>query len=222
MSDRFPAGPHLYVTGRAVEEHKPDFVETRFSVELTGFDLPAIKKEVDAITNVAWASAKRLGIAQDDFQVTGFSTRRKQNYTNGEMIDLGTEISRQFEVKLRSMDRKDEFNAWSQALFETGLNEIGHVGVDVDGREEKEAALRVTALRNAKAEADRLAGALDQVVTGVHTISDSPFGEGVNTGDGYCRKEGAGDEGAPALPDRVVLTAEVYVLFTMAKKQGSS
>ncbi|NQD35730.1 SIMPL domain-containing protein [Permianibacter sp. IMCC34836] len=215
MADRFPAGPHLYVTGEAVEKLKPDFVETSFMVARTGADVPATKKEVDAITDKVWAAAKKTGIAREDFQATGFSVNPMYDYEDGKRIYRGTQVSRQFNVKLRNMDK---FNAWSEALVQTGVQDIAGISVNVDQREEKEAALRVTALKNAKLEAERLAGALDQVVTGVHTISDSPIGEGGGGIRAMAMRMDKASEGAPTLPDHVELRAEAYVVFTMMKK----
>ncbi len=215
MADRFPTGPHLYVTGEAVEKLKPDFVETSFMVARTGADVPATKKDVDAITDKVWAAAKKIGIAKEDFQATGFAVNPMYDFEEGKRLYRGTQVSRQFSVKLRNMDK---FNAWSEALVQAGVQDVAGITVNVDKREEKEAALRITALKNAKAEAERLAGALDQVVTGVHTISDTPIGDG---GGGIrtmaMRMDKAG-ESAPTLPDHVELRAEAYVVFTMMKK----
>lgn len=215
MADRFPSNPHLYVTGEAVEKLKPDFVETSFMVSRDGADVPATKKAVDDITEKVWAAAKKIGIAKEDFQATGFTVNPMYDYDGGKRVHRGTQVSRQFSVKLRDMNK---FNAWSEALVQAGVQDVAGISVNVDKREEKEAALRITALKNAKAEAERLAGALDQVVTGVHTISDSPIGEG---GGGIrtmaMRMDKAG-ESAPTLPDHVELRAEAYVVFTMMKK----
>jgi len=215
MADRFPTGPHLYVTGEAVEKLAPDFVETSFMVARTGADVPATKKEVDAITDKVWAAAKKVGIAKEDFQATGFSVNPMYDFEEGKRVYRGTQVSRQFLVKLRSMDK---FNAWSEALVQTGVQDIAGISVNVDKREEKEAALRVTALKNARAEAERLAGALDQVVTGVHTISDSPIGEGGGGIRALAMRMDKASEEAPTLPDHVELRVESYVVFTMMKK----
>ncbi len=216
MADRFPQGPHLYVTGEAVEKLKPDFVETSFMVARDGADVPATKKAVDDITEKVWAAAKKVGIAKEDFQATGFTVNPMYDYDGGKRVHRGTQVSRQFSVKLRDMNK---FNAWSEALVQAGVQDVAGISVNVDKRDEKEAALRITALKNAKAEAERLAGALDQVVTGVHTISDTPIGDG---GGGIrtmaMRMDKAGAESAPTLPDHVELRAEAYVVFTMMKK----
>jgi len=215
MADRFPAGPHLYVTGEAIEKLKPDFVETHFMVARTGADVPATKKEVDAITDKAWAAAKKIGITREDFQATGFAVNPMYDYKDGNRLYRGTQVSRQFNVKLRDMDK---FNSWSEALVQAGVQDIAGINVNVNQREEKEATLRVTALKNARTEAQRLAAALDQMVTGVHTISDTPIGEGGGGIRAMSMKVGAAPESAPSLPDHVELRAESYVVFTMMKK----
>lgn len=214
MAERFPTGPHLYVTGEAVEKLTPDFVETNFMVARTGADVAATKQEVDAITEKVWAAAKKIGIARSDFQATGFSVNPMYDYDNGKRSYRGTQVSRQFSVKLRNMDK---FNAWSEALVQAGVQDVAGISVNVDKRDEKEAALRVTALKNARTEAERLAAALGQAVTGVHTISDTPIGEGGGIRTMTMRMDKAADR-APTLPDHVELQAEAYVVFTMMKK----
>jgi uncharacterized protein YggE len=151
-----------------------------------------------------------------DFEATGHSINPMYDFVNGKREYRGTQVSRRFTARLRDMDT---FNAWSEALVKAGVQDVPGVVVNVDGRDKKEAELRITALRNARAEATRLAAALDQVVTGVYTISDTPIGEGGGMRLRMAAKD-AGQHQAPTLPDTVELTVQAYAVFTMMAKQG--
>lgn len=213
-ADRFPPQPHVYVTGEAVQKLAPDFVEIGFMVARTGADVAATKQEVDAITERVWNAAKAAGIARADFEATGFSVSPMFDYADGRREYRGTQVSRQFSAKLRDMSR---FNAWSEALVQAGVQDVPGISVNVDQREEKEAALRITALQNARREADRLAAALGQTITGVHTISDTPIGEGGSV-HFMMAKADAAPEQAPTLPETVELRVQAYAVFTMMAK----
>lgn len=213
-ADRFPTQPHVYVTGEAVEKLQPDFVEVGFMVARTGADVAATKKEVDAITERVWHAAKSVGIARADFEATGFSVSPMYDYTDGRREYRGTQVSRQFRARLRDMAK---FNAWSEALVQAGVQDVPGITVNVDQREEKEAALRITALQNARREADRLAAALGQSITGVHTISDTPISEGGGVHFMSMKMEAAPEQ-APTLPDKVELRVQAYAVFTMMAK----
>jgi uncharacterized protein len=213
-AQRFPAQPHIYVSGEAVAKLAPDFVEVGFMVARTGADVAATKKEVDAITERVWQAAQQLGIARADFEATGFSVTPMHDYENGKRIFRGIQVSRQFNAKLRDMGK---FNAWSEALVQAGVQEVPGVTVNIDQRDAREAELRVAALQNARSEADRLAAALGQVITGVHTISDTPIGEGGGVQMHMMQMRAAPEE-APTLPDRVELRVQAYAVFTMMAK----
>lgn len=210
-ADRFPPHPHVYVTGEAVEKLSPDFVETSFMVRRTGADVAATKREVDTITDRVWAAARTLGIARDDFEATGFSVSPVHDFEDGKRHYRGTQVSRQFTARLRDMAK---FDAWTEALVQAGVQDVPGVRVDVDRREAREAELRVAALQNARNEADRLAKALDQAVTGVHTISDSPIGDNGGMHFRMMASEAAPEQ-APTLPDRVEIRVQAYAVFTL-------
>lgn len=210
-AQRFPAAPHVYVTGEAVEKRAPDFVEIAFSVSRTGDDVAAVKQEVDRITDRVWQAAQQIGIERADFEATGFSVTPEFDFVDGRREARGTRVSRQFTTRLRDMAK---FDAWSEALVQAGVKELPGVTVDVDRREEKEAELRLSALKNARSEAERLATALGQTITGVHTISDTPIGDGGGVPFKMARMEAAAPE-APTLPDHVELRVETYAVFLM-------
>jgi uncharacterized protein len=214
LADRFPAQPHIYVTGEAVEKLPPDFVETAFMVARTGADVVATRTEVDAITERVWKAAQQVGIARADFEATGFSINPMYDYQDGRRQYRGTQVSRQFKARLRDTAR---FNAWTEALVAAGVQDVPGVSVNVDRREAREAALRAIALQNARTEAQRLATALDQVITGVHTISDTPIGEGGGVHFRMAELKSAAME-APTLPDTVELRVQAYAVFTMMAK----
>jgi uncharacterized protein len=213
-AERFPSQPHIYVSGEAVEKLAPDFVQVAFMVARTGADVVATKQEVDAITDRVWRAASEIGIARADFEATGFSVNPMYDYQDGKRIYRGTQVSRQFTARLRDMDR---FNAWSEALVQAGVQDVPGISVDVDHREAKEATLRISALQNAQREAQRMAEALGQVVTGVYTISDTPIGQGGGMEVAMMSMRAAPDE-APSLPDHVELRVQAYAVFTMMAK----
>ena len=213
-AERFPAAPHVYVTGEAVEKLAPDFVVVHFSVNRTGADVAATKQQVDAITERAWKAAQAVGIARKDFEATGFSVMPAYDFENGKRIYRGTQVSRQFTARLREMGK---FNAFSEQLVQAGVQDVPGISVDVDQREAKEAALRITALQNARSEAEQLVAALGQTITGVHTISDTPIGDGGGVPFKAMRMEASAPD-APSLPDYVELRAEAYVVFLMMAK----
>jgi uncharacterized protein len=213
-AERFPSQPHIYVSGEAVEKLSPDFVQVAFMVARTGADVVATKKEVDAITDRVWRAATQLGISRADFEATGFSVNPMYGYQDGKRVYRGTQVSRQFTAKLRDMDR---FNAWSEALVRAGVQDVPGISVNVDDRDAKEATLRIDALQNARREAQRMAEALGQVITGVHTISDTPIGQGGGMEVRMMSMRAAPDE-APSLPDHVELRVQAYAVFTMMAK----
>jgi uncharacterized protein len=214
LAERFPSQPHIYVTGEAVEKLAPDFVQIGFAVARTGADVAATKQEVDAITDRVWRAARELGIARADFEATGFSVNPMYDFDGGQRRYRGTQVSRQFTARLRDMDR---FNALSEALVQAGVQEVPGISVDVDDREDKEAGLRLVALKNAREEAERMAAALGQVITGVHTISDTPIGDGGGVMVRSMAMRAAPEE-APSLPDRVELRVQAYAVFSMMAK----
>lgn len=213
---RFPQTPHIYVTGEATSKLAPDFVETQFTVARTGAQISDSKKKVDDIANKVYAAAQQLGIKREDYQATDFSVQPQYDYDQGKRIYRGTRVARSFTVKLRNMDKIGD---WNNALVKAGVDEIAGFSVNVDGREEKLAALRVDALKKAREEAERLSAALGQKIVSVHTISDTPISDGGGVMVRAMLMKAPAGEAAPELPDTLELQAQAYVVFTMAGKE---
>lgn len=144
--------------GEATIEVRPDFVRIQIELLAVGPHLDDIKADVDGRTERVLAAASKLAVAAVDIESSGAQVEREyETDRNGNDTLRGYRVSRDITVKLRAIDRYEEF---AQALVDSGVDEVADVQGGVDDRTALKQRALVAAAANAKSKAQAIAGEL--------------------------------------------------------------
>lgn len=144
--------------GEATIEVRPDFVRIQIELLAVGPNLEGIKADVDSRTERALGAASKLAVAAVDIESTGVQIEREyETDRNGNDTLRGYRVNRDITIKLRAIDRYEEF---AQALVDSGVDEVADVQGGVDDRTALKQRALVAAAANAKSKAQAIAGEL--------------------------------------------------------------
>jgi uncharacterized protein len=144
--------------GEATVEVRPDFARIQIELLAVGPDLDKIKADVDDRTVRVLSAAAKLAVAGADIDSTGVQVEREyESDRNGNDTLRGYRVSRDITVKLRAIDRYEEF---AQALVDSGVDEVADVQGGVDDRTALKQRALVAASANAKSKARAIADEL--------------------------------------------------------------
>jgi uncharacterized protein YggE len=165
-----PAPAQLSVQGEGYVEATPDLVIVDVTVSHTGKTLAEAKQQVDSIGNAVIRAADLHGIKNDDLQASKIQAAPEYDWNNGQRVLRGQQVTRQFELTLRDIDR---YGALIQALADAEVTQINSTRMEFSKQEQLDNAALRKAIANARAKAQEMAAAFDTRIKGVLNASES-------------------------------------------------
>ena len=168
-----PAPAQLSVQGEGYVEATPDVVIVDVTVSHTGKTLAEAKQHVDNIGNAVIRAANLHGIKSDDLQASKIQAAPEYDWNNGQRVLRGQQVSRQFQLTLREVDR---YGALIQALADAEVTQINQTRMEFSKQEQLDNAALRKAIANARIKAQEMAAAFDTRIKGVLNVSESGGG----------------------------------------------
>lgn len=168
-----PAPAQLSVQGEGYVEATPDVVIVDVTVSHTGKTLAEAKQHVDSIGNAVIRAADLHGIKSDDLQASKIQAAPEYDWNNGQRVLRGQQVSRQFQLTLREVDR---YGALIQALADAEVTQINQTRMEFSKQEQLDNAALRKAIANARTKAQEMAAAFDTRIKGVLNVSESGGG----------------------------------------------
>jgi hypothetical protein len=163
-----PDEPHIVVDGVGSVESVPDIAVLHFSVEVTDKTLAAAKQSVDRQLGKAIASAKALGIADDDISASRIQAQPQYEWRDKERHYVGERVSRQVALTLNNTDN---YNTVVDALLAAGVSRLNPAQLEHSAIEQLERDALNKALDNARNKASSMAQHLGVKLDGVYQIA---------------------------------------------------
>ena len=175
FADGLPTVPYLYVQGSAEVEKKADMVSLQFKLSETNKDVAEANKAVQAQAGKVFALLKREGVPDED--VIAYDIRSEAEYEEaaGERRTgkiLGFRVMREFSVKVREVQK---FPKLVNDLFAAKVRFFDGISGNYAKAKEMKNEIWELAIKNARAEADRMAKAAGMKVDSVWALSPEPF-----------------------------------------------
>ncbi len=157
------------VTGNASVAVTPDLARLSLGVEARKSDLGEARDEVSRVAAAFLSLCKRLGIPENKIQTTGLNIRPEYRWDSKtrEQRFEGYYVQRQLQVELNDLDLLGQL---IEGAVDAGVNQVSPPSLDSSRRDELHREALAAAARDARANAQVLAKALDTQVAGVHSI----------------------------------------------------
>lgn len=212
----------IRVIGRASQEVAPDFASVEIGVE-TGGATPAAA--LDAASQAAKgivASAREMGVAEADIGTSSITlqprtkTVRQPDGTMGERDD-GYTAGNRVRVRLAEMGKLGEL---MRRTLESGANRIQGISFGLRDPAAAEAAVQVAAVKDARAQAERIAEATGVKLGTVISIESPPRAESPRPMPYGMAMKAAAPRGRTAVPvvaGSIETSAEVDAVFAISR-----
>lgn len=164
-----PIHPQIAVQGEGYVEATPDLVIIDVTVSHTGKTLAEAKQRVDSIGNAVIRAANLHGIRPDDLEASRIQASPEYDWNNGQRVLRGQQVSRQFQLTLREVDR---YGALIQALADAEVTQINQTRMEFSRQEELDNAALRKAIANARAKAGEMAEAFNTRIRGVISVTE--------------------------------------------------
>ena len=174
-ADGLPTVPYLYVQGSAEVEKKADLVSLRFRLSETNKEVAAANKAVQAQAAKVFELLKATGIADEDVIAETIRSEPEYEETEGNRRVgklLGYRVERDFIAKVRDLAK---FPKLVNDIFALKVGFFDGITEDYSKAKEIKAETWELALKNARAEADRMAKAAGMKVDSVWALSPEPI-----------------------------------------------
>ena len=175
FADGLPTVPYLYVQGSAEVEKKADLVSLRFKLADTNKEVAEANRAVQAQAAKVFALLKATGIADEDVIASGINSEAEyeegQGYGRRGKL-LGYRVQREFEVKVRDVAK---FPKLVNELFAMKVNIFDGISEEYSKAKEVKNETWELALKNARAEAEKMVKAAGMKVDSVWAISPEHF-----------------------------------------------
>ncbi|MFZ6015515.1 MAG: SIMPL domain-containing protein [Patescibacteria group bacterium] len=184
----------ITINGQGEVDAKPDLTTITLGVVTEGETVEVIQTENTNKMNSIIDMVKGLGIAADDIKTLNFSVSPLYDWTDGERIEAGYEISQNVQIKVR-----DEANT-SKVLAEAGklgANQVGGLNFTIDDPTKFEQQARLKAIKDAESKAQELADELGMDLVRVVSFSEAGGGSPAPMYDMMERTMSAGMEMMP-------------------------
>lgn len=165
--------PQLSVQGEGYVEATPDIVVVNLTLRHTGKTLSEAKRQVDEVSNAVIRAADLQGIKSDDLQASKIQAAPDYDWQNGQRILRGQQVSRQFELRLRDIER---YGALIQALADAQVTEINNINTEYSKQQQLENDALKQAIANARSKGDAMAAAAGSRIVGIVNIAESGVG----------------------------------------------
>jgi uncharacterized protein len=201
----------ITVNGTGTVTLTPDIARISIGVQTKNIDAAAAVGENNDMSQSIMAALSNLGISDDDIRTSDFSIWPQQEYdNNGNLTGTSYMVQNTVNVTVRNLDQLGNL---LDAAVQAGANNIYGITFDVADRTAAEAKALVSAVENANAQAEVLAGAANISVGEVISMNSyaSPpptpyYGFGVGGG-------AAAESAAPISPGQLDITTNVTVVY---------
>lgn len=167
-SDCLP--PQLSAQAEGFVEATPDTVVVNVTVSHTAPTLAEAKQRVDAVGTAVIRAADLHGIGSRDLQASKIQAAPDYDWNNGARVLRGQQVSRQFELKLRDVDR---YGALVQALADAEVTQIDNIRTEFSTIDKLEQQALKKAIANVRDKASVMAAGFDRKIDGVIAVSES-------------------------------------------------
>ena len=212
----------IRVIGRASQEVAPDFASVEIGVESRGAT-PAVA--LDAASQAAKgivATAKEMGVAEADIGTSAITLQpriknvRLPDGTMGERED-GYTASNRVRVRLAEMGKLGEL---MRRTLDSGANRIQGISFGLRDPAAADAAVQVAAVKDAKAQAERIAEATGVKLGSMISIDSPPRAESPRPMPYGLAMKAAAPRGRTAVPvvaGSIETSAEVDAVFAISR-----
>ncbi|MEH3147067.1 MAG: SIMPL domain-containing protein [Methylobacterium frigidaeris] len=166
----------IVVTGRAQAEVAPDFATVEVTVETRGATPAAALDQNSSSAQKVGALAREFGAGGPDIVTTAVMLRpatRTVREPNGSMREVpdGYQAVNAVQIRLRDLSR---LGTLVRRVLETGADRIGGIGFGLADPAKAEAGIQADAVRDARRQAEILAGAAGLRLGRIERITTSP------------------------------------------------
>ncbi len=161
--------PQLSTQADGFVEAVPDIVVVDITISHTAATLAEAKKHVDQIGNDVIRAADQQGIRKDDVQASKIQAAPDYNWSNGQRTLRGQQVSRQFELKLREVER---YGALVQALADAEVTQINGIRTEFSKQQQLEQEALSQAIANVQAKAKTMAASFGRKLEGVISVNE--------------------------------------------------
>lgn len=204
----------LTVTGTGKVTLKPDIAAINVGVHTENEDVSAALSENNTKAQAVRESLVAAGVELDDIQTVSFSVYQTQVYgPMGEVTGNKYMVDNTVYITVRDLNK---LGSVLTTLVNVGANNIYGITFDVSDRSAALKEARLTALSNAKKQAEELATAAGMKVGKVFSISTSNVSS-TPMYDGYGYGGGGAMAGAPApvSSGQLVISVDAYVTYEL-------
>ncbi|MET0377434.1 MAG: SIMPL domain-containing protein [Spongiibacteraceae bacterium] len=161
--------PQLSAQAEGFVEAVPDTVVVDVTLSHTAATLAEAKKRVDQIGNGVIRAADQQGIRKDDVQASKIQAAPDYDWNNGQRTLRGQQVSRQFELKLRDVER---YGALVQALADAEVTQINGIRTEFSKQQQLEQEALAQAIANVQAKAKTMAAGFGRKIEGVISVNE--------------------------------------------------
>jgi uncharacterized protein YggE len=163
------APPLLSTQAEGFVEAVPDIVVVDIAITHTAATLAEAKKHVDDIGNNVMRAADKAGVRKEDIQASKIQAAPDYDWNNGQRTLRGQQVSRQFELKLRDVER---YGALVQALAEADVSQINGIRTEFSKQQQLEQDALQQAIANVQVKAKSMAAGFGRKVEGVVAVNE--------------------------------------------------
>lgn len=212
----------IRVIGRASQEVAPDFASVEIGVESRGATPAAALDAASQAAKGIVATAKEMGVAEADIGTSAVTLQpriknvRLPDGTMGERED-GYTASNRVRVRLAEMGRLGEL---MRRTLDSGANRIQGISFGLRDPAAADAAVQVAAVKDAKAQAERIAEATGVKLGSVISIDSPPRTESPRPMPYGLAMKAAAPRGRTAVPveaGSIETSAEVDAVFAISR-----
>lgn len=212
----------IRVIGRASQEVAPDFASVEIGVESRGATPAAALDAASQAAKGIVATAKEMGVAEADIGTSAITLQprikniRQSDGTNAERED-GYLASNRVRVRLAEMGKLGEL---MRRTLDSGANRIQGISFGLRDPAAAEAAVQVAAVKDAKAQAERIAEATGVKLGTVISIDAPPRTESARPMPYAMAMKAPAQRGRTAVPveaGSIETSAEVDAVFAIGR-----
>ena len=206
LADNSCIPPQLSAQASGFVEAVPDTVVVSVTVSHTAPTLAEAKQRVDTIGTAVIRAADLHGIGARDLQASKIQAAPEYDWNNGARVLRGQQVSRQFELKLRNVDR---YGALVQALADAEVTQINNISTEFSNIDSLEQQALKKAIVNVREKAQQMAAGFDRKVAGVIAVNEDGAGRALPQYElraNYAKVQVAGSSDGAALqvgPQRI-------------------
>ncbi len=165
----------IAVTGSAELSVVPDRATVRMSASAMRQDVDGARREVVAVTRRFLAFADDVGIDDDDVTATGLSIQPQYRWIPDEnqRVLSGYLVSRQIVVRITDIERLGRI---MEGAVDAGINQVQPPQLERSDQRELRRQLLARSARDARANAQAIADALDAELGGLYSLNATQGG----------------------------------------------